>query len=70
MDIEKKINDVIDNLRPYLLSDGGDIEFIKFEDGIVYVSMKGVCAECGIRFSLGLGARVPNACNTLEKERR
>ncbi len=48
MDIEKKINDVIDNLRPYLLSDGGDIEFIKFEDGIVYVSMKGVCAECGM----------------------
>ena len=48
MDIEKKINSVIDNLRPYLLSDGGDIEFIKYEDGIVYVSMKGVCAECGM----------------------
>ncbi len=48
MDIEKRINSVIDDLRPYLLSDGGDIEFIKYEDGIVYVSMKGVCAECGM----------------------
>lgn len=48
MNIETKINEVIDNLRPYLLSDGGDIEFIKFEDGFVYVSMKGVCAQCGM----------------------
>ncbi len=45
-DIEKKIIKVLDILRPYLNRDGGDVEFIKFEDGIVYVSMLGACMGC------------------------
>ena len=45
-EIEKKIRDVIDNLRPYLINDGGNIEFIKYEDNIVYVKMQGACANC------------------------
>ena len=44
--IEKKIIEIIENLRPYLINDGGDIEFLKFEDGIVYVKMQGACANC------------------------
>ena len=32
MNTIKKINKLIDELRPYLVNDGGDIEFIKFED--------------------------------------
>jgi len=47
MDIETKIKDVINNLRPYLINDGGNIEFVKFEDGIVYIKMQGACANCG-----------------------
>lgn len=46
--IEKKIINVIDTIRPYLISDGGDIEFIKFEDGIVYIKMLGACAGCSL----------------------
>lgn len=45
-DVEKKIIDIIDNLRPYLISDGGNIEFIKYEDNIVYIRMHGACANC------------------------
>lgn len=41
-----KIKSVIDKLRPYLLNDGGDIEFIKYEDNIVYIKMMGACANC------------------------
>lgn len=48
MDIEERIKDVIDGLRPYLISDGGNIEFIKYDDGIVYVKMQGACADCQI----------------------
>lgn len=48
MSIEAKINEVIDNLRPYLISDGGNIEFVKYESGIVYIRMQGACAECGL----------------------
>ncbi len=45
-DTEKKIIDVIDKIRPFLISDGGNIEYIKFENGIVYIKMLGHCSEC------------------------
>ena len=45
---EKKILQTIDKLRPFLQSDGGDIEYIKFEDGIVYVRLLGHCSNCAI----------------------
>ena len=45
-DIKNKVVEIIDNLRPYLVSDGGDIEFLKYDDGIVYVRMQGACANC------------------------
>ncbi|MCK4551857.1 MAG: NifU family protein [Tenericutes bacterium] len=41
-----EINEVIDLIRPYINRDGGDIEFVKFEDGIVFVKMKGACVGC------------------------
>ena len=43
---EKLIVEILEKLRPYLQRDGGDIEFIKFEEGIVYVKMLGACAGC------------------------
>ncbi len=43
---EKKIIEIIDAIRPYLINDGGNIEFVKFEDGIVYVKIMGACAGC------------------------
>ncbi len=46
MDIETRIKEVIDNLRPYLVSDGGNIEFVKYEDNVVYIKMYGACANC------------------------
>ncbi len=41
-----KIKEVIDKVRPYLQNDGGDIEFKKFENGVVYVSLVGACSNC------------------------
>ena len=40
------IKEVIHKLRPYLQRDGGDLEFVDFKDGIVYVHMLGACAGC------------------------
>ena len=45
-EIEAKIIETIDKIRPFLISDGGDIEYIKFEDGIVYVKLLGHCSNC------------------------
>ena len=44
--IENKIKEVIEKIRPFLQNDGGDIEFVKFENGIVYVRMHGACVGC------------------------
>ena len=44
--IELKIISLIDKIRPFIVSDGGNIEFIKYEDNVVYVRLSGACAEC------------------------
>ena len=43
---EEKIKEVIEKLRPFLVSDGGDVEFIKYENNIVYIKLSGACAGC------------------------
>lgn len=43
---EEKIIEIIDTLRPFLINDGGNIEFVKYEDNIVYIKMLGACANC------------------------
>ncbi|NLL44737.1 MAG: NifU family protein [Mollicutes bacterium] len=43
---EKKIIEIIDKLRPFLVNDGGNIEFVKYENNIVYVKIKGACSNC------------------------
>ncbi len=44
--MEEKIKELINNIRPYLNMDGGDIEFVKYEDNYIYVKMYGTCANC------------------------
>lgn len=46
MDAQEKIINIINMLKPFLATEGGDIEFVKYEDGIVYIKMLGACAEC------------------------
>ena len=42
-----KIERVLDDeVRPRLAADGGDIQIEKFEDGILYVKLLGVCSHC------------------------
>lgn len=43
---QEKIIDIIDHLRPFLINDGGNIEFVKYEDNIVYIKMMGACSNC------------------------
>jgi Fe-S cluster biogenesis protein NfuA len=46
-DIEKLIVEILAKIRPYIQRDGGDVEYVKFEDGIVYVRLTGACVGCG-----------------------
>ena len=45
-DIEVKILSLIDKMRPFLISDGGNLEFVKYENNVVYVKLLGACSEC------------------------
>ncbi len=46
-ELEKKVRNVIEQIRPYLQADGGDIEFISLsEDNIVNVELHGACGSC------------------------
>ncbi len=43
---EKLIIETLDKIRHFLQKDGGDVEFVSFKDGIVYVKMQGACQDC------------------------
>ncbi|EGF87799.1 NifU family protein [Gemella sanguinis] len=41
-----KIKIELEKIRPKLIMDGGDIEFVNFKDGILKLRFKGECAHC------------------------
>ena len=45
-EVIKRITEVIEKLRPYLQNDGGDVQFKRFENGVVYVKLVGACSNC------------------------
>jgi Fe-S cluster biogenesis protein NfuA len=46
MQTEKMVKTILTKIRPYLQRDGGDIEFVKIEEGVVYVRLMGACVGC------------------------
>ncbi|WP_067841635.1 NifU family protein [Amphibacillus sediminis] len=43
---EQQVQEVLNKLRPFLLRDGGDVELIEVEDGIVRLRLMGACGNC------------------------
>ncbi len=44
--LEQKVKEALESIRPSLQNDGGDIEFVKMDGNKVYVKLKGACAGC------------------------
>ncbi|MDD2294413.1 MAG: NifU family protein [Eubacteriales bacterium] len=45
--MEEKIKAALENIRPFLQRDGGDVEFVEYtQDQVVLVRLKGHCAGC------------------------
>lgn len=47
--VKEKIKQKIEEIRPMLQRDGGDIELVEItDDGVVKVRLKGACAHCAM----------------------
>jgi len=44
--VKDRVGKALEELRPQLQADGGDIELVEVKNGIVKVKMKGACAGC------------------------
>ncbi|MBI1836225.1 MAG: NifU family protein [Flavobacteriia bacterium] len=48
-EIKEKVNIALNELRPFLEADGGDMEFVELtDDGIVKVRLLGACSDCSM----------------------
>jgi Fe-S cluster biogenesis protein NfuA len=48
MTIEEQIEETLEKIRPFIIRDGGNVEFDSFIDGIIYIRMEGACSSCGL----------------------
>ncbi len=44
--VRTKVEEVLNNIRPSLQADGGDVELVDVKEGIVSLRLKGACAGC------------------------
>ncbi len=42
----ENVENVLDELRPYLMSDGGNVELVEIEGPIVKLRLQGACGSC------------------------
>lgn len=46
MEMHDQVQEVLDKLRPYLQRDGGDVQLVDVEEGIVKLRLMGACGSC------------------------
>ena len=44
--MEEEVEEILESLRPMLIQDGGNIELVDIEDGVVKVRLVGSCVSC------------------------
>ena len=42
----ENVDKVLDNVRPALIADGGNVELVDVEDGVIKLRLQGACAGC------------------------
>ncbi len=47
-DLIKNIENALEEIRPFLKSDGGDISLVSVEDAIATVQLHGACTSCSV----------------------
>ena len=44
--MREKVEEILDMIRPSLVADGGNVELIDVNDGVVKLKLTGACAGC------------------------
>jgi len=44
--LNTQVEEVLESLRPSLIADGGNVELISVDDGIVKLRLVGACSSC------------------------
>ncbi|AOW22105.1 NifU family protein [Urechidicola croceus] len=47
-DLKIKVEQALEEIRPFLITDGGNIKLIDIEDNIVKVQLEGACISCSV----------------------
>lgn len=71
-DLVQQIEDTLNKIKPFIQRDGGDVEFVRFDEktGIVYVKMLGACQGCAFidgTLSLGIETILIEECKGVNK---
>ena len=48
IDLTKKVENALEEIRPFLINDGGNVELISIKNNIVEVRFLGACDSCSI----------------------
>ena len=43
----ENVENVLDELRPYLMADGGNVELVELDGPVVKLRLQGACGSCG-----------------------
>lgn len=68
--MKEKVEKALESIRPALQADGGDIELINVEDGVVRVRLMGACGACpmsSMTMSQGVEQAVKKAVPEIKK---
>ena len=44
--MEEEVEEILESLRPMLIQDGGNVELVDIDDGVVKVRLVGACVSC------------------------
>ncbi len=69
-DLKDRVEKSLDTIRPALMADGGNVELVALEDGIVKVRLQGACGTCPsalMTLKQGIEVRVKEDCPEIQE---
>jgi len=69
-DLMARVEKSVDTIRPALMADGGNVELVAVEDGIVKVRLQGACGTCPsalMTLKQGIEVRVKEDCPEIQE---